>query len=214
LIVENREKELNMSKNFGKKTIGLLLISQLTLTTLPVSVGASDARTNYPEDQNSLTNESSFERFNSASSEADQNQNSELISYSEEVNPSNLITNNFRSVSYNNGNLRAMTSNHRVGDSVTYQQIRNGRVISRRSTSLRVFSGIINQTGYADFYFGNNDVWAGDVFELSLHCVLNLRIDSTRYTVPVSNVNLQYQEYLGLLRVKSLKVRLLIPWKV
>ncbi len=178
-----------MSKNFGKKTIGLLLISQLTLTTLPVSVGASDARTNYPEDQNSLANESSFERFNSASSEADQNQNSELISYSEEVNPSNLITNNFRSVSYNNGNLRAMTSNHRVGDSVTYQQIRNGRVISRRSTSLRVFSGIINQTGYADFYFGNNDVWAGDVFELSLHCVLNLRIDSTRYTVPVSNVN-------------------------
>ncbi len=189
MIVENREKELNMSKNFGKKTIGLLLISQLTLTTLPVSVGASDARTNYPEDQNSLANESSFERFNSASSEADQNQNSELISYSEEVNPSNLITNNFRSVSYNNGNLRAMTSNHRVGDSVTYQQIRNGRVISRRSTSLRVFSGIINQTGYADFYFGNNDVWAGDVFELSLHCVLNLRIDSTRYTVPVSNVN-------------------------
>ena len=165
-----------MSKTFKRKAISFFMISQLTLSAIPISVLASDVDETFSSDDELLTSDSSFE-------------NDLYGPNFEEASPKNLITNNFRSVSYRNGNLRAMTSNHRIGDSVAYQQIRNGRVISRGSTSLRVYSGIINQTGYADFFFGNNNVWAGDVFEMSLHCILSLRIDSTRYTVPVSNVN-------------------------
>ncbi|MGM0155594.1 hypothetical protein IGK30_003461 [Enterococcus sp. AZ178] len=180
-----------MNKSFKEKAISFLLVSQITLSALPVSVLASDLNDKISGDDELLTSDTNFEtaEFNNEIYQENKEKNDILGANFQEANPSNLITNNFRAVSYSQGRLSIMTSNHRIGDSVTYQQIRNGRVISIRSTSLRVHSGIINQTGYAEFYFGNNDVWAGDVFELSLHCVLSLRIDSTRYMVPVSNVN-------------------------
>ncbi|MFR0814121.1 MAG: immunoglobulin-like domain-containing protein [Enterococcus casseliflavus] len=186
-----------MSKNFGKKTISLLMISQLTLSTLPMYVSASDIRESHEDNQKSETIDSAIEieAFNSIPSKMEDDQNDILGPDFEESR--SLVTNRFRSVNYNHGTLTALTSNHRVGDSVFYQQKRNGKVISSGSRSLRVESGIINQTGIASFSFNNNNVWVGDVFEVSLHCILGLRIDFLTHRVSMGNVSTSLPRILG-----------------
>ncbi|WP_144809779.1 immunoglobulin-like domain-containing protein [Enterococcus casseliflavus] len=187
-----------MSKNFGKKTISLLMISQLTLSTLPMYVSASDIRESHEDNQKSETIDSAIEieAFNSMTSKMEDDQNDILLGPDFEESR-RLVTNRFRSVNYSHGTLTTLTSNHRVGDSVYYQQKRNGRVISSGSSSLRVESGIINQTGIATFSFNDNNVWVGDVFEVSLHCILGLRIDSLTHRVSMGNVSTSLPRILG-----------------
>lgn len=185
-----------------------MLIGQLALSTLPITTLA----TTYTEDKlensyrsdESLSDSYNFKNLNSsfdasevidyeelASSDGYEAQMETSITEIEEVTniTPTAITNTFQSAEYRNGRLRALTRNYRVGDSVSYRQIRDGSVISQGSTSLLVYSGIINKSGYADFFFHNNDVWANDRFELTLRGILGLIESTMIYIVPRSNVS-------------------------
>lgn len=206
-----------MKNIFRTKTIGGMLIIQLALSTLPITALA----TTYTEDSlenSSRSDEDASFSYNSANSNSDFD-TSEVIndeeltssdSYDVQIESSvseieevtnitpTAITNTFQSAEYRNGRLRTLTKNYRVGDYVSYRQIRNGKVISQGSTSLLVYSGILNKSGYADFLFHNNEVWANDRFELTLRGALGLTASTMIYIVPMSNVSTDLPTFFGI----------------